>query len=375
MEKYLNVISFNVPYPPNYGGMIDVYYTLKTLHDAGVKIILHTFIDGRKKASELDKICEEVYYYKAKKKLWSYFSSVPNIVYCRRSTKLIQQLLRNEYPILFECLHTCYYLNDPRLRFRRKMVRLHNIMHEYYAGLARNSNSRLERWFLKLESKRLKKYGRQLLNADVLFPLSTIEKEYTELMYPSVKTELLPSFHANLSVCISEKTKPFVLYHGDLSTPDNVRTALFLIKKVIAKDHLMRWVIAGLNPHPSICRAVKKMKNVEIQANLNSEAMDWLIKYSRVNIFYTHQVSGVRMKLINALFKGHHCLVNQKTAIGSRLESLCRIIPDEPNAILESIRYYFSLPFTASEVEIRKEVLERYYNNSGNAKKLLEYVS
>ena len=31
MSKKIHVISFQVPYPPNYGGAIDVYYKLQSL--------------------------------------------------------------------------------------------------------------------------------------------------------------------------------------------------------------------------------------------------------------------------------------------------------------------------------------------------------
>ena len=374
MEKHLNVISINVPYPPNYGGMIDIYYKLKTLHAAGIKIILHTFEYGREKAPELEDICAEVHYYKRKTGLLSQFSILPYIVYSRRCKKMLQRLLTNNYPILFEGLHTCYYLHDARLRVRQKMVRLHNIEHEYYAGLARTANSQWEHWYMALESKRLKKYEKQLQHADLLFPLSTVEKEYIDRMYPANKSELLPLFHANDTVGISEKTEAFVLYHGDLSTPDNIRAALFLIREMVAKDQSIQWVIAGLNPHPSIYRAAKELENVEIRANLKKEEIDWLIQHSRVNVLYTNQVSGVKLKLLNALFTGHHCIVNEKMVIGSRLESLCKIAPDHPDAFLESIRYHFNHPFSTDEIEQRKMILEHHYNNKLNGATILKYL-
>lgn len=43
MERHLNIIAFNIPWPANYGGIIDVYYKMKALHQCGVKIILHCF--------------------------------------------------------------------------------------------------------------------------------------------------------------------------------------------------------------------------------------------------------------------------------------------------------------------------------------------
>ena len=59
--KTLHVISFDIPYPANYGGAIDVFYKIKALHEKGLKIILHCFLYNNKKIpEELIKYCEEV---------------------------------------------------------------------------------------------------------------------------------------------------------------------------------------------------------------------------------------------------------------------------------------------------------------------------
>ena len=59
--KKINIISFNVPLPANYGGVIDVFYKIKTLTDLGFDIILHCFQYGRPVAPELEKYCKEVH--------------------------------------------------------------------------------------------------------------------------------------------------------------------------------------------------------------------------------------------------------------------------------------------------------------------------
>ena len=64
MESHLNIIAFNIPWPANYGGIIDVYYKMKALRQCGVKIILHCFEYERAHSAELEAICEKVYYYK-----------------------------------------------------------------------------------------------------------------------------------------------------------------------------------------------------------------------------------------------------------------------------------------------------------------------
>src|ERR1700751_5076821 len=126
MEKFLHIISFDVPYPAHYGGVIDVFYKLVSLHKAGVKIILHCMEYGRGEQKELEKYCEKVHYYKRKTSFLHQLSSVPYIVKSRTSTQLINKLLKDEYPILFEGLHTCYYLSDKRLAKRKKIYRESN---------------------------------------------------------------------------------------------------------------------------------------------------------------------------------------------------------------------------------------------------------
>ena len=65
MQGHLHIISFDIPYPANYGGVIDVFHKIRCLNLSGVKVILHCFEYGGKKCSaELESMCEKVYYYK-----------------------------------------------------------------------------------------------------------------------------------------------------------------------------------------------------------------------------------------------------------------------------------------------------------------------
>ncbi|MEG2515024.1 MAG: glycosyltransferase family 1 protein, partial [Bacteroidaceae bacterium] len=62
MENKLHIISFQVPFPPNYGGVIDVFYKLKSLKDLGYYLILHTYQYKRSKyEKEILSVVDEVY--------------------------------------------------------------------------------------------------------------------------------------------------------------------------------------------------------------------------------------------------------------------------------------------------------------------------
>ena len=79
MEQYLHIVCLDVPYPPDYGGVFDLFYKLRYLKELDVKIILHCFEYGRGRQAALDQYCEKVYYYKRKRGISSFSFTIP---YC-----------------------------------------------------------------------------------------------------------------------------------------------------------------------------------------------------------------------------------------------------------------------------------------------------
>ena len=63
------------------------------------------------------------------------FSNIPFIVNSRKS-KSSKKFRKINAPILFEGLHTTYYLNHSKINQRPQFVRAHNIESDYYKMLA-----------------------------------------------------------------------------------------------------------------------------------------------------------------------------------------------------------------------------------------------
>ena len=155
----LHLISFDIPYPPNYGGAMDVFYKIRALTAHGVKITLHCFQYGDRKPSQaLEAECEKVYYYPRNTTLKKQFSLTPYIVKSRQAKALLQNLESDKYPILFEGLHCCGFINHKALRGRYKMIRMHNIEWEYYRHLSGLEGSLKNKIFFYGESKKLKNF-------------------------------------------------------------------------------------------------------------------------------------------------------------------------------------------------------------------------
>ena len=137
MQTAIQLVAFNIPYPPDYGGVIDIFYKIKALSECGIKIDLHCFEYNRAQAKELEKYCAKVFYYARKKGIRYQISFKPYIVQTRDNKQLLSNLSSCEYPILFEGIHTCFYLDHPALKNHLRLVRTHNIEHEYYRNLCK----------------------------------------------------------------------------------------------------------------------------------------------------------------------------------------------------------------------------------------------
>jgi hypothetical protein len=81
MDKVLNLVFINIPWPADYGGVIDIYCKMKALHDCDARVILHCFEYERPRAAKLKQVCEEVHYYRRRTGLLAKLARLPYNVY------------------------------------------------------------------------------------------------------------------------------------------------------------------------------------------------------------------------------------------------------------------------------------------------------
>ncbi|MCD4746042.1 MAG: glycosyltransferase family 1 protein [Bacteroidales bacterium] len=322
-EKHLHIISFDVPYPPNYGGVIDVFYKIKILCEKGVKITLHCFeYPGRDRANELEKFCEKVHYYQRKLGFFSALSLKPYIVASRKSEELIMNLLKDDYPVLFEGLHSCYYIDDPRLRNRKKIYRESNIEHLYYYNLFKADKNLINKIYFLFASFKLRLFQNILKHASLMLVVSQKDTNYLKKYFKNITIKYLPSFHANNKIKIKTGKGLYALYHGNIEVPENAYAAKFLIDKIF-NDLDIPLIIAGMNPPVYIQKLVSANSNIQLVSNPNDEKMFDLIKNAHINVLLTFQATGLKLKLLNTLYNGRFCLVNNKMLNGTSLNKLC----------------------------------------------------
>jgi hypothetical protein len=368
----LHVVAFDIPYPANYGGIIVIYNQLRALHALGVEVILHCYqYDDKKEQPELAQLCKEVYYYPRPRSFWYQLSLWPFIMATRNNVKLLARLKADKHPILFEGQHTSLPVRKRKLRNRQKIVRMHNIEWQYYENLYKLENDPAKKAYYFVESIKLQRSEPIiLLHADTVITMSTLDQKY----YSEEKstTHYIPVFHSNDSVSSKSGRGEYVLYQGKLSINDNERSVIWLIKEVFA--HLdIPFVVAGLNPSDYLKTMIERYPNIRIVENPDEEQMSSLISDAHVNLLYSFQTSGSKLKLVNALFRGRFCVVNDHMVAGTNLEKLVQV-RNSSAAIKQTIEALFSKPFDQSQIELRRATLEVEYSNIQNTKKLLELI-
>jgi len=373
MELHLHIISFDIPYPPDYGGVIDVYYKVKSLSEAGIKIHLHCFEYNRKPEKALEEICFSVNYYPRKNNVKAHLSVKPYIVGSRISAELEKNLLRDEHPILFEGLHTCHPLRDRRFAKRLKIYRESNIEHQYYYHLYKAEKSLTKKLFFFIESLRLKAFQKYLRHADVMLVVSEEDRKYLKRVFPSKRIDYMPSFHKEDGIFMKEGRGSYALYQGKLSVPENEQAARYLINEVWDPS-MPELVVAGQNPAPSLSMLAKGKKNIRILANPSEDKMFELIRDAHLHIMVTFQPTGLKLKLLNALFNGRFCLVNSHMVTGTSLAPLC-LIANNPDELREKAMSCFAEEFTDEMIQARMMHLEATYSNKKNCKELIKLLT
>jgi len=369
----IHIISFDVPFPANYGGVIDVFYKIKALHQAGVGIRLHCFAGRRDQAPELGQYCQSVQYYRRKTGMAANLGMKPYIVSSRSSKELMANLLKDDHPILFEGIHTCGILSDRRLEGRFLMYRESNIEHHYYFHLFRAERNPWKKLFFLTESVRLKFFQKTLQHASVMLAVSQDDTGYLSAAFPGKKVICLPSFHHDDDVNILPGRGSYALYQGKLSVPENIVAAEFLISRVW-DDTLPGLVIAGLDPPGRLKMLANRHANVRIVANPADDVMFSLIREAHINVMVTFQPTGLKLKLLNALFNGRFCLVNPDMVSGTSLGELCTVATT-PSGFRQELERLFSLEFTQNDIAGRESILGEKYSNRNNCNLLLEILT
>lgn len=366
----INLVAFNIPYPPNYGGVIDVYYKIKTLSELGISVHLHCFeYGGRSSSAELERFCASVHYYPRRLSPLYYLSSLPYIVRSRGNSQFITNLRKNPYPVLLEGLHCTFPLYTGELGERRIVVRTHNVEHNYYSGLAKTERNVVKKLFFSTEAHKLAKYESVLGKASAIAAISDNDRQYFARY--GIPVELVTPFHPFRDVQAEGSKGSYILIQADLSVAENVSSVHWLLSTIVSRLQY-RVIIAGKNPSNKILEFAKSLPNVSIVANPDLAQMNNLIANAHINLMHSLHPQGFKLKLLYSLYRGRFCICNSPMVQGTGLDALCRVA-DTPEEIVELVNRTMNEPFDPKEVETRAALLQSY-SNEKQAQKLIKLL-
>lgn len=367
---HVHVISFDIPYPPNYGGIIDVYYKLKALWELGIKVHLHCFEYGRPYAVELKALCASVHYYPRMGRIASLPLALPHIISSRKSPELKTRLQEDSYPIIFEGLHTCYYLDHTEFKYRQKIVRMHNVEWQYYEELSNREENWAKRQYLLREAELLQNFERRLALASAVLTISPADTDYYSARFNNV--HYIPAFHSNDQVMGKPGKGKYCLYHGKLSVAENHEAALFLINYVF-KDLDIPLIIAGSEPLPDLITAINQYDHITLRYNPGEGDMLDLMRDAHIHVLPTFQTTGIKLKLLGALFSGRFCLVTPEMVRNTGLAEYC-IVAQDTEEFIRLVRQLFEFPFPFAALQQREKLIQGEFSNIKNAEKIVSII-
>lgn len=371
--KKLHVIAFDIPFPANYGGVIDVFYKLKALHQLGVQVELHLFqYAERKPQAILEKIAKKVHYYRRETSFLQQFSTKPYIAVSRKNKQLLHNLLQDDAPILAEGLHCSMLFENVSLYERIKVVRMHNIEWQYYFNLSKTTTTWWKKLFFRLESLRLKTFEKSILTkANVVLSISKDDDDYFQKKHENVA--FVSAFHPFEQVEINtQMIGKYALFHGSLDVSDNEQAALYLIKKVFSKTDFPL-IIAGKNASKTLIQATQRFSHIEVKSNLTKSQMEALQKEAQIHVLHTFQSAGMKLKLLASLYIGRHCIISPLMAESIKNEAASIYVSKSATQTITLIEQLRTKQFTSQNEKERIELLKSY-SNLHNAQKIVDKI-
>ena len=365
----LHIVPFAIPYPPDYGGAIDVWNRVKALHRAGIRIHLHCFVYGPfKPHDELKEVASEVTYYPRLSWQAIMAPGQPYIVSSRRNPLLLSKLMQDQVPVLFEGIHTSGFVNE--LKNRKRFLRAHNIEHKYYNELAADSQ-RFQYLFFQRESLALHRYECNHAGSfDTVFTISPDDQAWYQSR--EANSVMLPVFHGIDQVTSSVGRGEYLLYQGDLSIESNQQALTELLKTLKAYPDY-KIVIAGKSGERVFEEKLTKYPKLTREVDVTEGRMAELVKNAQVIIVHSRHSSGMKVKLFPALYNGRFVIANENSLTRTPIDEALHLYrnPEEMVALIQSL---WHKDFTASDVAERVQIMHQLPGDDVKAKEIIRYL-
>ena len=363
----IHIVCLDAPAPPDYGGAIDMFYKIKALAQTGIKIILHYFEYRKGRGVQgLEAYCLGIHRYERKSFIQSLPLKTPFIVGSRVNEQLVKRLEEDNHPILLEGIHCAgiaVQLKDPS----RVVIRIHNDEARYYSQLHAAERNVLKKLYFGWESHLLQQFQESLDKNGKLAILSHTDLEIFNHRYGFQYTAFIPCFHPWTEVHAGVGKGWYALYHGNMEVSENEGAAAWLVEEVFLSSSVPL-VIAGRGITERLIRKAQGRAHIRFVNNPPMDELASIIRDAHLHVLPSLNQTGVKLKLLHALYEGRHCLTNTAGVAGSGLEAAVHIA-DDALSFRQQAEELWVRPYEEKDAEKRKALLGAY-DNRINAQKL-----
>jgi polysaccharide biosynthesis protein PslH len=343
------VIGNRIPWPLHDGGAVATYTLLKELSQWGHQVVYFSY-NTQKHHVSADQINEHFAFCEviteplnasirplnALKNLFSNRSYFLERYDQESSAAQVSQLLREHsfdlvqieglysYPLVDKRV---FFFGEPLLTSIEDLkemgipvvYRAHNVEHEIWQRLAKNEPRFWKRWYLNLQSKRLKKEEIQCIKrVSAVVGISCQDIQYFKSLQPNVHL-YLPSVKTPINLDI--EIQPDAIFHlGSMEWDANVQSLQWFLSKVWprvkAAHPELKFHVAGkgIQHHQQMFYQTDVVNHGEVQ-----DAQVFM-KNHGISIVPLLAGSGIRMKIIEALSLGIPCVATEIAVQGLPLK-------------------------------------------------------
>ena len=302
------VVSGFFPYPPVFGGAIDVWERIKGLNVLGCTVDLVVTDKVNPTQQQLQILKQHIrhfFFVRRKNHISQMFGNLPLQLLSRKNLSVVE--INQDYDLVILESEFCWPVTlNKSITYKNIAVRVHNVESHYFKMLGKSSDSFKEKIYYKIEAAKIRKLSALVFSkADRLWFISKNDLDSVNL--PG-KSRFMP-FPINETF-----VKP------DIKEGNNVvfMGSLFMQNNLFGLDWYLK------NVHPYLTEAVKNY-HFYIIGSLKEEDAGILAKYgglphvslvintpclksfySKASVFVNPMLhgSGVKVKSVNALVNG-----------------------------------------------------------------------
>lgn len=375
------------PFPPRGGVESDVWHRILAMRNLGyyVHVVMTTGKTPPNAANldEVRKVADRVDLVPRSRSLSSIFTADPTLVATNRT--LMSLPLEGEYDLaLADSEFLTPIFDNPRLKARLRVVRVHNDESHYFWTLAKTEKQPHWKALFALEALRFRWFSsRQFRKLDGIWFISRSERGRVSLQSPELRSKSywippaidLRAGHRQLKPQMGSRE---VLIVGTLSgslNQEGIRWYIRHVHPILRQDPAYRLTIAGGTRGSARARRFADEIAATDRCEVHVDRADLSPLYSRAGVLVNpmQRGAGVKVKTIHAVLEQRPLVTTSVGADGSGLRNRDHIrVEDDPKRFAEAIQDIFDRPEEAERMTDRAHsYLCQHYDQSAQIQRFL----